>query len=233
MAISDPNRDALVRIAKALGPLRDEFVFVGGATVGLHINDPAAPPVRPTFDVDVIVAVATRSEYDQRVREALLDRGFRELQGEGIPICAWQKDGIRLDVMPTSETILGFSNPWYRPSIEHAEVIDLGDITIRIASPPYFVATKLAAFTARGGGDHLGSHDLEDIIAVIDGRLSIVDELVKVDEAVREFVAASFHELLRIDSFRESITGHLGSSGREKIVLSRLEQIAQLHQKMD
>ena len=47
--------DLLELAAAALGELRDEVVFVGGATVGLWITDPAAPPPRPTVDVDVIV----------------------------------------------------------------------------------------------------------------------------------------------------------------------------------
>lgn len=44
--------DLLELAAGALGPLLDEVVFVGGATVTLWITDPGAPPVRPTKDVD-------------------------------------------------------------------------------------------------------------------------------------------------------------------------------------
>jgi hypothetical protein len=91
--VRDPNRDALLHIAAELGTLRDEFVFVGGSIVGLYITDPAAPSVRPTDDVDVIVGVTTRCEYDHRIREALLSRGFSELVGADIPVCAWQKEG--------------------------------------------------------------------------------------------------------------------------------------------
>ena len=49
--------------ADGLGPLLDEVVFVGGATVTLWITDPGAPPARPTKDVDVVVEVATRSAF--------------------------------------------------------------------------------------------------------------------------------------------------------------------------
>jgi hypothetical protein len=41
--------------ADALGPLLDEVVFVGGATITLWITDPGAPRVRPTKDVDAVV----------------------------------------------------------------------------------------------------------------------------------------------------------------------------------
>ena len=71
MAASDPNRRQLARVAEALGDLRHDVVFVGGATVGLLITDPAAPRVRPTKDVDVIVEVATYSEYQARVAPRL------------------------------------------------------------------------------------------------------------------------------------------------------------------
>ncbi len=54
MSISDPNREQLVRVARALGDFRSEVVFVGGATLGLLVSDPAAPMVRPTDDVDVV-----------------------------------------------------------------------------------------------------------------------------------------------------------------------------------
>lgn len=38
--------ELLERGAAALGPLSDDVVFVGGATLVLWITDPAAPPPR-------------------------------------------------------------------------------------------------------------------------------------------------------------------------------------------
>jgi len=63
-----------------------------------------AARIRPTNDVDCIVEVASLAEYDTRIRDQLLKQGFIELTGDGIPLCAWQKDGVRLDVMQTEET---------------------------------------------------------------------------------------------------------------------------------
>jgi hypothetical protein len=51
----DPNLPNLRAIASALGPLRDRVVFVGGATAGLLVTDPAAELVRATKDIDAIV----------------------------------------------------------------------------------------------------------------------------------------------------------------------------------
>jgi len=45
------NRKATIKIAKALGDLNNEVVFVGGTMVSLYIDDPAAEDIRPTKDM--------------------------------------------------------------------------------------------------------------------------------------------------------------------------------------
>jgi hypothetical protein len=47
------SAEMLELAAHILGPLTDEMVFVGGATIHLWISDEAAPAVRATDDVDV------------------------------------------------------------------------------------------------------------------------------------------------------------------------------------
>jgi hypothetical protein len=42
------NKGIIKKIALALGELNEQVIYVGGATVGLYINDPAADDVRPT-----------------------------------------------------------------------------------------------------------------------------------------------------------------------------------------
>lgn len=44
--------------------LLSEVAFVGGCAVGLLITDEAAPAIRPTRDVDVIVEIGSYQEYD-------------------------------------------------------------------------------------------------------------------------------------------------------------------------
>ena len=53
------NVELLTKVAKRLGPLLREVVFVGGCTTALLITDEAAAEVRPTFDVDVIAEITT------------------------------------------------------------------------------------------------------------------------------------------------------------------------------
>jgi len=60
---NNPNIMILMVAIKQLGSLIDEVVFVGGCATGLLITDLAAPPVRMTKDVDVIIQISTRSEY--------------------------------------------------------------------------------------------------------------------------------------------------------------------------
>jgi hypothetical protein len=52
-----------------------------------------------------------------------------------------------------------------------------------VISPPYFIATKPEAFKSRGRGDYNNSHDLEDLLTVIDGREAIVEEIAASPQA--------------------------------------------------
>ena len=63
MRALNPNLAMLVRAVDQLAELADEMVFVGGCATGLLITDPAAPPIRATKDVDVIVHVISLAEY--------------------------------------------------------------------------------------------------------------------------------------------------------------------------
>jgi len=58
----NPNFARLAIAAQKLAPLRDRIAFVGGCVTGLLLTDPAAPPVRPTLDVDAIAAIASYTD---------------------------------------------------------------------------------------------------------------------------------------------------------------------------
>ena len=57
------NLNMLKRVALALDDIRDNFVFIGGATIQLYGTDPAAPESRPTLDVDCLTRIVSLSEY--------------------------------------------------------------------------------------------------------------------------------------------------------------------------
>jgi hypothetical protein len=226
--MTDKNRQLLIRGARMLGDLRDEFVFVGGCTTGLLITDPAAADIRPTLDVDVIVATASVTEY-YAIAKRLRVLGFHE---DTKVICRWKhQNDLTLDVMPTDGSVLGFSNRWYAGAIAHAVASDLGaGLVIRVVTPPYFCATKIEAFHGRGNGDYAGSHDLEDFLAVVDGRPELVGEIEAAEEKLRSYLAEEVRDLLTRQEFLDALPGSLmpdaASQARLPLLLSRLEQMA-------
>ena len=50
-----PDVEVLQLVAKKLGDLLDQVVFVGGATTTLYIDDPAAAPSLATQDVRILI----------------------------------------------------------------------------------------------------------------------------------------------------------------------------------
>ena len=229
--MSTATIEMLESAATALGPLVDgDVVFVGGATIALWITDQAASDFRPTDDVDVIVEVASRSEYYQfegRLREL----GFVNDQGGVICRFRHPAEDLTLDVMPTEATILGFENHWQKESFPHAAPVELpSGRTIRAVPPPYLLATKLEAFGSRGEGDLFRSPDFEDLITLIDRREELVGEVHAAPVELREFVATEFADLLRHRDFDPAGEGALAGGPEtqarfERIVKPRIEGI--------
>ena len=80
---------------------------------------------------------------------------------------------------------------------------------IRAITAPYFLATKLEAFHGRGRGDLFASHDIEDVIAVIDGRPTITEEIQAADASVRTFISRTIASLLADRRFLDALPGYL------------------------
>lgn len=229
--MADPNIELLIQIADALGDLRERLVFVGGCATALLITDPAAASVRATEDVDAIVAIVSKPEYHQ-LGEALHARGFSQPLEQGDPPFRWTFAGMKLDVMPIDQAVLGFSNRWYEPAMQTAVTATLREgLSIRLVTATCFVATKLVAFLDRGKGDYLDSHDLEDVLSVVDGRPALVDEFEHVAIDLREYVAGVFAHLLADEDFINALPGMIieGSpADRSPVVLQRLRAIARI-----
>ena len=227
--MSDANTELLSRMAEALGDLRERLVFVGGCATALLVTDPAAAPVRATQDVDAVVAIASTVEY-LRFGEALHARGFRQTLEEGEPPYRWSLGGMKLDLMPAGEEVLGFSNRWYETALRTAASVSLSrGPTIRLVTPACFLATKLEAFDDRGRGDYLQSHDLEDVLSVVDGRREIVAEVLDAEAPMRDYIAGVFARLLADEGFMNALPGLVvdGSPAtRTAVVLERLRSLA-------
>ena len=230
--MSKHNLELLAEAARLLRPLLGELVFVGGSTTALLINDKAAAEVRPTYDVDAIAEIssyAAYADFSERLRRC----GFTEDTREGAPICRWRQKETILDVMPLDAKILGFSNLWYKPALDSAVVHELEPgLHARVVTAVYFCATKLEAFAGRGKNDYQSSHDLEDLMAVVDGRAELVEEISAGAEDVRAYIAAEIRKLLAIREFLDALPGYLlpdqASQARVSILLERLKKISAL-----
>ncbi len=135
--------------------------------------------------------------------------------------------------MPLDEKILGFSNRWYVSAMASAQVHELEpDLRIRVVTAPYFCATKIEAFRGRGKGDYLSSHDLEDLITVVDGRPELPEELRAAPDDVRTYIAEAVGQMLETADFIDALPGYLlpddASQSRITIVLERLKEISRI-----
>ena len=228
----------LERAAEELAPFLGEVAFVGGATIAIWITDPAALEPRVTKDVDIVGEGASRLAW-HRFEERLRAHGLRNDTSSPV-ICRWRAgdpgDELVVDAMPGDATILGFRNRWQRPALEHAEALPLpSGQRIRAISPPYLIATKLEAWAGRGAGDHLRSHDLEDVITLVDGRVEVLDEVEAAPPDLRSFLSHEIATLLDQPRFLDAVDGTVagfrrrGPGGRARvddIALPRLQALA-------
>lgn len=229
MISNDPNINVLELVVRALGSLREELVLVGGCSVGLLISDTARPPVRETVDVDMVAQVASISEYYQTA-ERLRACGFKEAADDA-NMCRWKNGNLILDVLPSSESILGHStNQWYPAAVATAQLAELpSGLRVRLITAPLFLATKFDAFHSRGEGDYL-RHDMEDIVNLVDGRVEILEEIS--GSPPEAFLRDEFESLITDDAFLDLLPAHFRgdatSQARVEVVLERMRKLAGL-----
>lgn len=231
MADASPQlRKMIEEVAAALGPdLCARTAFVGGVTTGLLVTDDfAREGVRLTDDVDLIVDIVSHGKWVQFQGE-LRKRGFKESPDDDV-ICRMRLGNLKVDFMPGDESILGFSNRWYDLGLKTATDFSLtAEITIRILTPPLFIATKLEAFHGRGEGDVLMSRDIEDILILIDGRDALPSEIASAPIEVRGYIADQFEALLKDDQFENAVAGNFrGDPGRIKLAFNRISTSIEL-----
>ncbi len=158
------NRAATIKVARSLGDLNQEVVYVGGAMVSIYIDDPAAEDIRHTKDIDLTFNLATFSKLEI-IRESLVSKGFTQ-NAEDKVNCRFRYDDLKVDIMSTHAVGWAPTNPWFEKGFEKAVPKNLDDISIKILPLPYFLATKLVAFFDRGIKDIYASHDLEDYLLI-------------------------------------------------------------------
>lgn len=220
------TREIVEKVAIGLQELRERVVFVGGAVIGLYADDPGAEEVRPTFDVDLSLQLASYGEWVQ-FQERLAALGF-VARPDAEVICRFGFQGLTVDVMPDSEAILGFTNPWYRPGLERSWRFEIAPaLTIRLLPFPYMLATKFAAWRSRGGSDPRLSHDFEDLIYLTNNRLRLVEEVMTADEPIRRYLQQGYRSIWEHGNREEIVSCHLAEADRLPLVLDCIRAIAE------
>jgi hypothetical protein len=153
-------------VLKVFGADASHLVFVGGCTLGLYaLARPEGAPLRATKDVDCI---STRTPWvlQEKALARLCSEGRLEPDKEiqcRYGICGTD---YLVDVLSPDGANVGGVNPWFARATTRAAEYDVGEgLRVRAVTPPFFLATKLAAFENRGP-DVRASVDCEDIVAL-------------------------------------------------------------------
>lgn len=129
--------------------------------------------------------------------------------------------------MAPNAEILGFTNRWYPLALDTARRHVLADGTVlEVVHAPVFLATKLEAYLDRGGGDCLASKDIEDVIAVLDGRPEIVLEIHQAPPDLSAFLRRQLGDLRGHPHFLYAVEGYLREApARAAALYERLDRV--------
>jgi hypothetical protein len=202
--------DNLTEVAGRLRPLEIDFAFLGGCIVPFLLDDPDLMPMRPTNDVDVVLHLIRQSKMAE-IEEKVRRQGFVYADYDGAPVCRWKLGEITVDIMPDKDAELWPLNTrCFSEALRSARPYHVPGGEVPIISAPTFVATKLSAFADRGSGDFY-HRDLEDVITVIDGRASFLEEMAASEPSLKNYVGGEFRRYLADPRFIDAIAGHLPS----------------------
>lgn len=224
--MNNPLMANLAKVARILAPIPEQFVFTGGATIILYLDEILWDEVRPTLDVDCVVEVTSRSDY-YRLAEQLRGVGLEEDQEKDAPLCRWRYGELIIDVMPCDESVLGFSNRWYPEAIAHRMSYCLPDgQEIWIFPPIYFLASKVEAFEGRSL-NWFYSKDIEDIILFLNGCEVLLGEFQQANSRVQDFLRSWFQQ--NRGWLQEAVFAFLPSSseGREDLIVELVDSFCQ------
>ena len=129
--------------------------------------------------------------------------------------------------MATEDGLLGPANRWYKIGFDDLYLVKALDQEIRILSAPCFLATKFEAYNDRGT-DYGTSHDIEDIIYVIDNRTTIVNEIKAGDKRIRLYLQQEFQTIVDQNLLTEVLISHvhpLMVEGRLPLIEEKIIQI--------
>ncbi|MFT0714036.1 nucleotidyl transferase AbiEii/AbiGii toxin family protein [Flagellimonas lutimaris] len=223
------NIEVVAEVAAALKDIKEDMVFVGGAVVSLYTDDPAADEIRPTQDIDLTLNIINLHHWEA-VQEKLGILGFYP-DPFGHAICSYKYKDIPVDIMAAEDGPLGPANRWYKIGFENLWTAKAKDQKIKILSAPCYLATKFEAFNDRGT-DYRTSHDIEDIITVLDNRINIVDEIKLDNDTIRAFIIQELKTIIGKGILQEILMSHIHPlviSERLPIINEKITQILTLN----
>jgi hypothetical protein len=139
--------------------------------------------------------------------------------------------GVKLDVMPIDPAILGFGNRWYEPGVTAAikQVLPNG-CEIWIFSVPYLLGAKIEAFKNRGKNQYYFSKDFEDIVTLLNGCPTMLEEINSAKTDVKKFIVEWVQlERKNLDNLAPAfLSGGDQSSGRGEILLEVIDRLSGL-----
>jgi len=203
----------IAAIARALGPLREQVVFIGGAIAPLLHSERVFLQARATDDVDGVAATASYGDF-HRLEAQLRQQGFRQdLQDVG-HMHRWRSpEGLKFDLVPSGAHAGGIGNAVDQAAIRTAISLEIEPgLTIRHASAPAFLAQKLLAYRDRGRGDPLTSDDLTDILALVAARPGLPGEVSAAESEIRNVIVPGVQEITQHPDASDLLAGHLGDA---------------------
>ncbi len=200
------NIAVVAEVAQALKDLKNQIIFVGGAVVSLYIDDPAADEIRATTDIDITLNIVNLGKWAS-IQEKLAQLGFHP-DPFGHAICSYKYKDIPVDIMPAEDGPLGPANKWYKLGFADLWNVKAKEEDIRILPSPCYLATKFEAFNDRGK-DYRTSHDMEDIIYIIDNRTTIVEEVKNALPEIKLFLQAQLLKLANNSNYDEILSAHI------------------------
>jgi hypothetical protein len=228
---ADHNYEMIEFVALGLGEeFLSEVAFVGGCTTAMLVTDAAVlDDIRFTDDVDLVIELAGIPAWE-KLTQRLAAKGFK-ITGEDEVNCRFRFNDIIVDVMPSDAAVLGYANRWFVEGLAHAVTFALpGGTVIKIFEPPYFLATKLEAFSGRGRGDPYHK-DVEDIVILIDGRSELLGEVLRADAELIQFISSGVAGLIKlkdIDYAIQSSSSVKANPERGKLIFQRMKELSQL-----
>ena len=219
------NLAVVAEIAEALKDYNDRMVFVGGAVVSLYTDDPAADEIRPTEDVDMTLNVVNFSDWSN-IQEDLGRLGFHP-DPFGHAICSYKYKDIPVDIMAAEDGPLGPSNRWYKIGFKDLWKVKVKTQEINILKAPCYLATKFEAFNSRGK-DYRTSHDMEDIIYILDNRVDIVVEIENSPNEIKVFIQSELKKMVDQSLINEVLEAHIHPlviEQRHPLIIKKITQI--------